>query len=405
MPAEAFVALCLQDFEGFTEPLFLDTSETESTHLLVGRDGTHIRISPSTYRLLRAVETGHSFDDLARALSRRSNRPVTAGEVETAYGQVVEQIVRIQDKTEPERHGPGFWLRTPLLPARWVQRVATLLAPAFARGPAILLLGFIVLGLVVGLADGLQLDFSGRDLWLGYGLFFVSLIAHELGHASACARFGAAPADIGFTLYLVYPALYSDVSAAWRLPRFQRVVVDLGGSYFQLVLGALYALAFVVTQWPPWAAAFALIIVGNLFSLNPVFRFDGYWVLADALGVTNLGSQPGRILRHVRDRLLHRAAAPLPWSPGVVTLLAIYTPLVLVVWGLFLVQLVPLAGRQLIAYPGRWSRLLATGEGVSDLLASTFFLIAVCYIAWKIFQKFIAIPGLRLARKLSGRPR
>ena len=67
------------------------------------------------------------------------------------------------------------------------------------------------------------------------------------GHASASARYGVPARDIGFGLYLIYPVFYNDVTSAWRLPRRQRVVIDLAGTFFQFLVGAVYALVGRVT--------------------------------------------------------------------------------------------------------------------------------------------------------------
>ncbi len=102
---------------------------------------------------------------------------------------------------------------------------------------------------------------------------------------------------------MIYPAFYSDVTDAWRLRRWQRVIVDLSGMYFQLVIGAAYAIAWQCSGWRPFRMAIYGILASGLINLNPILRFDGYWVLCDLLGVTNLGRQPVRLARNLFLRL------------------------------------------------------------------------------------------------------
>ena len=45
---------------------------------------------------------------------------------------------------------------------------------------------------------------------------------HELGHASACKYGGATPGGMGMGIYMVWPAFYTDVTDAYRLPRGAR---------------------------------------------------------------------------------------------------------------------------------------------------------------------------------------
>ncbi len=67
------------------------------------------------------------------------------------------------------------------------------------------------------------------------------------------------------------------------------------------------------------------MIVGScLFTLNPVFKFDGYWFLADALGVTNLAAQPLRISHYFLNKFRKRPVKPLPWPPIILIILTLY---------------------------------------------------------------------------------
>jgi len=175
----------------------------------------------------------------------------------------------------------------------------------------------------------------------GYLLFLVSLMTHEFGHASACARFGARPRAIGITLYLIYPAFYSDVSDAWSLPRWQRVTVDVAGCLFQAACAGLFAILFIFTGWEPLRFALILVVYSCVFSLNPIFKFDGYWALADALGIVNLGSQPWRITKHFWLSILGRPTRPLPWRGSTLAFLAFYTAASVLIWSGFLWHLVP----------------------------------------------------------------
>ena len=132
-------------------------------------------------------------------------------------------------------------------------------------------------------------------------LLIASAFAHELGHAAACARFGVQPGHIGFGLYAVFPVLYVDVSRAWRLSAKQRAAVDVGGIYMQCILVTLLSPFLLNAVTRPHVV---IIITCNfywmLYNLNPVFKTDGYWLIADLAGVPNLRQ---RTLRFFVDAL------------------------------------------------------------------------------------------------------
>jgi putative peptide zinc metalloprotease protein len=131
-------------------------------------------------------------------------------------------------------------------------------------------------------------------------------LLHELGHVSACAKFGARHDGIGVGLYWLWPTFYSEVHDAWRLPKLQRAVVDAGGIYFQGIYAVLLGLAALATGEPTlWLACwFSHYLM--LHTLNPVLKFDGYWLLSDLSGSYNLHARIkqiwGRVFRAVARR-------------------------------------------------------------------------------------------------------
>ncbi|MCP4660205.1 MAG: hypothetical protein GY856_32795 [bacterium] len=387
----------------------LDTSGSREGYLVIGSHGTPIRLSSSAYHLLKAVRAGTGFEVLAEALSRKQGRKVSADDVESSYGRVVARLAEIDRRVPGDALPPGFWFRLGLLSGESVRRLAAPLAVLFDPRAVVALLAGILAAAVVLLRGGLPEGLGGAAFWPGYGLFLISLIFHELGHAGACVRYGARPNDIGFTIYLIYPAFYSDVTPAWQLDRRQRVVVDLGGAYFQLIVGAAYALGFLLTGWSPFRVGCFLILYSCLFSLNPIFKFDGYWVLADALGVTHLGRQPARIVRYLLDRLRGRSTEPLPWPGWVRAVLAVYTPLSFAVWAWFVWRLMPQLGERAVGYP---AQVLAVARDLlvfaapdwtelQSLLASTFLLLISMLMVWRLAAR-VAGFGRAAAAHLPG---
>jgi putative peptide zinc metalloprotease protein len=142
-------------------------------------------------------------------------------------------------------------------------------------------------------------------------MLLLSVLLHELGHLAACRYFHCPHGGIRFGLYLIFPVLYADVTPAWRLSRKARVVVDLGGVYFQLLLTIPLFCLHHCTRDPLWLLLFLELDGMILFAMNPFLRFDGYWVCSDLLGVANLGSRSGRAL----GVLLHRVAGLRPPAP------------------------------------------------------------------------------------------
>jgi hypothetical protein len=139
-----------------------------------------------------------------------------------------------------------------------------------------------------------------------YALLFICVLWHELGHVSALARFGRDAKGIGFGIYFVFPVMYTDVSECWVLKRWQRVVVDCGGIYFQAITALpLYGL-YLITNSP--IPIFMILVNFSLIllTLNPILKFDGYWMLSDALGVINFREKSLALISHYFRRLVLR---------------------------------------------------------------------------------------------------
>lgn len=354
----------------------LDAAENEAAYGLIGREGNFIKLSPSAYALLRLANAGYSFAAIAEAMSRRQRREVSACEVEAAYRHVAGQITSIEQSAP--RTFPGFWLRVTCLPASFVNRIAPYLALAFHPPGATCLVAVVlaIIGTIAAREPIVQIEATAAASIL----FILSMFIHELGHAAACYRYGARPREIGFTLYWIYPALYNDVSTAWQLKRWQRVVVDLGGVYFHLVAGAVYGAIYLLTGWLPLRQAFVLVLFSVLFSLNPILKFDGYWVVADALGVTDLSGQVRRLLSHFWGRLRQHPIKPLPWSVPMVVALALYGLGSFGLWGYFLARAAPALWHNLVTYPQAVASFVEIGSwrgGLAFLNASVAALVSV----------------------------
>ena len=339
----------LNQLEGLEERLIVDTSEGHPVYLLaVGKHPTYIRLSATSYYLLEQRNLGVSFESLSQTLSQK-NQYVSSEEVENSYNKIIHKISQIESNTQSK--SSEFFFRFTLIPKFLVEPIARTLSICFSRKVVYFLLGTIGLAIAIAPRHDLNLEMSTDSFFWGYLLFLFSLLIHEFGHASACQRYGAKPSDIGFTFYLIWPAFYSDVSDAWRLKRWQRVIVDIGGVYFQLIIASCYIFIYTASNFSPLKLAIIMIAGSCLFTLNPVFKFDGYWVISDVLGVTNLSQQPLRIIRHYWDKFRGRAVRSLPWPPRIMGILTFYTILSFVIWGYFIWIIFPLFWQEVLNYP------------------------------------------------------
>lgn len=327
----------------------MDLSTRDGGYCVRTAGGNMVRLSHGAFELLLCAGQNIPLEEMASRLSLAEGKDVSPIEA----GRRLQAIVHRLERSASAPNQGRLWARVIILSRSRASTIARSLSWLFAPQAmaACLCVSLVYLSLVVcRLPETIS---HGRlDTYLiGAALFFPVLVFHEFGHAAACARFGAAPGEIGGGLYLLFPVLYSDVDDAWRLSCPHRLMVDLGGVYFQLIATGFICALYVATGQLVLLVTIAVSISSLLTNMNPVFKFDGYWVLCDILGVFNLGQQPHRLLERVGAKLRGVATPPLPWPAHINLLLAAYSVVSVVVWIVFVWNLGSLLLREVTSLP------------------------------------------------------
>lgn len=135
-------------------------------------------------------------------------------------------------------------------------------------------------------------------------------VVHELGHGLACRRYGGTVREAGILVLLLAPLAYVDVTTSWRLrSRRQRMVVAAAGMYVELACAAVAACVWseLDSGWLSYLCFQGVILTGFttvLFNANPLLKFDGYYLLSDALGLPNLYTNGQWYVRHLARKWL-----------------------------------------------------------------------------------------------------
>lgn len=328
-----------------------DGRDALNSYVVSTPDHRHLRLTATGLFLLRAARDGLPVAAVTARLAQQAGQAMPESSVEAAYGSLAAQIEGMLGRKAPSR--AGMWGAVPLLPERLVIRSAQLLIGAYRRPVAVAALTVSACAIVLAAAlHGLH-GVHGGDVLAGYLLFLVVLLAHELGHASAALHGGARPRRIGFVIYLVWPAFFSDVTESWRLCRRSRLMVDIGGVYFQAIATGLAAACYAATDWRPLAVTILFSLAGCLANLNPFFRFDGYWLVGDALGVDSLHRRGREALTGLLRR---RERVP---DGALCYLLAGYTLIAWSTWLLFALWLAIGAYRRVLSLPALLRSILS----------------------------------------------
>lgn len=178
--------------------------------------------------------------------------------------------------------------------------------------------GFVVMNNFHELLQPIQGVLLPRNLAMMWITLVVLKLVHEFGHAYACKHFGGYVPEMGVYLIVFTPCAYVDASACWGFTRKRdRLIVCLGGMYVESICAALAVLVWAMTAPGrihdlAYNVIFLAGVVTVLFNINPLMRFDGYYVLSDLLEIPNLRRRSSRYVTDIAKRILLSVRNPAP---------------------------------------------------------------------------------------------
>jgi len=287
---------------------------------LISRDKRFIQVSPLIFRIAEQIDGQRTLAQIAQEASRGYEREITAEEVRDfiATALIPAAIVKLPDGSAVQQAtaGPSALqvnLKMQMFPPALIN-VATGVLKTFYFPPVLIAMLAVAFATqywvfaVHGIGQGLFESFNTPGMLAALlGVIIASAAFHEFGHASGLTYGGGQVGAMGAGLYIVYPALYTDVTDNYRLGRWARVRTDLGGFYFNLIFGVFLTGLYALTGEDFLLVAIAAIDIEIVHQMLPFIRLDGYWALADITGIPDFFSQIVPFLRSVLP-----SWAPLP---------------------------------------------------------------------------------------------
>ncbi|WP_298455195.1 daptide biosynthesis intramembrane metalloprotease [uncultured Cellulomonas sp.] len=269
---------------------------------VIRRGAGYLRVGADLGRLAAGLD-GHA--DRA-TLADRLGPPWSPEAVELAVDRLGSAGLLDDGRTRPAATARRVVFVPPLSvqltlvrPGRGMQRLARVVPSLADHRTRSVVVAVVALGLLALVMQGGALveALSTPVPWQSVVLLVLAAGAattvHEVSHGVALVHEGGRPSRMGWMLFYLMPAMFCDVSDAWRLPRpAQRVRVALAGVLTQAVIGAVSALAAGLPVPGPvrdWLLVFAAgsYAVG-LLNLVPLVKLDGYIALMTHLDRPNL---------------------------------------------------------------------------------------------------------------------
>lgn len=286
----------------------------------------YYQISEDAFQLLKIWQP-QSAEDFSRRASKELGRPVNADELGELITFLASNNLTLDPPDGDARsyarqearsqqslmmrlvHGYLFFKIPLLRPNRILEATLPFVAPLYTRTALYLLLAITAIGVYLTSRQWdvfvtTFLDFLTLDGALFYGISLVLIKSlHELGHAYTATRYGVRVNTMGIAMMVMMPMLYTEVTDAWRLQkRRQKLAIDAAGIFVELAVAGISTFLWAfLPDGPLRSVAFLFAttswIMSLAINLNPLMRFDGYYIVADAWGIPNLQPRSNALAR------------------------------------------------------------------------------------------------------------
>ncbi|MBL1147107.1 MAG: biotin/lipoyl-binding protein [Pseudomonadota bacterium] len=276
------------------------------------------KIGWTAFECLRRLADCRRPDDLVRAVNAETTLTIDTETVEDLSVFLVRnQLVQgntaqssAQHERRTKRAEKPFWKRAlhgylfvtlPLFkPQNFLERSLPLLRPLLSQRFMLMMLCLLAAGLLMTFQrmDEFLHSFQNILNWEGATLIALTTVfvktLHELGHAYTATKYGVKVPVIGVAFIVLYPVLYTETTGVWSLTdRRKRVAIAAAGVLTEISLAAIALLLwrFLPVGLGKSTAFFVALVslTGSLLvNLNPLMKFDGYYLLSDVLGIENL---------------------------------------------------------------------------------------------------------------------
>ena len=281
-------------------------------YLALRPDGAYVELTGLLYLVISNLDGRRTPAEVATVIGQQTGTDISAENVEYLLEKLyplglIEASLGQENEKGLDRPEMALGLRVKkhVVPARSVRASTRVLQHLFHLPIVVVVVAaFIALMIDMVLTGHLSTSIAAlinrpQLTLVLLALVLVSMVFHEIGHASACRYGGATPGEIGGGLYLMWPALYTNVTDAYRLGRGGRVRTDLGGIYFNAVFCVVLGAIYQITGYAPLILAVATTAILMLEQLLPFVRFDGYWIVSDLAGVPDLFPRLGGALHRL----------------------------------------------------------------------------------------------------------
>ncbi|GAB4238302.1 MAG: hypothetical protein Tsb0021_18070 [Chlamydiales bacterium] len=304
----------LEIFKGPDEP---DGTPTYSIYDPVAE--RYIKISWIEATIFQLIKPGDTLRALLEKVNQNTTLTLSLQDIESFYNyaeklNLLSRPISSDKILEEYEKQQGSWIkwifykylyfRIPLFnPDHFLEKTLPIAMLFCSRIALILYALFSIFGftmLVIHFDDYIATFpyfFNVEGFAMYIGAVLIVKIIHELAHAYTAKYYGITVPRIGVAVVVFFPMFFTDVTHGWRLEkRSHRLMITAAGLISELITAGIALFFWNMASPGIWKSIFFVVssttlITSLLVNLNPVIRFDGYYLLADLWGIDNLQSR------------------------------------------------------------------------------------------------------------------
>lgn len=269
-----------------------------STKRIIEFNDQYLEVGNLAFEIVNLIKAGNSGHEIHDILIKN---PLY---INIKFSQIEAFIKNISSKKNENKINNSIKFCKPFFNPgkniRWLKKLTWLFNPYIASLFIITFISTFIFFLKIN--NGISrhhISLEWTQIPLFYLTIFLIMFVHELGHTISAIKYGQLPKEIGIGIYFIFPVLYTDVSSIWLLNKKERVIINLGGIYLQSIISAGLVLAMFFSN----SNLIKLLLISNFFmmfySLNPFFKYDGYWIYSDVFGIKNLRLKSNELIKSI----------------------------------------------------------------------------------------------------------
>lgn len=257
--------------------------KTENGYFAIASE-RYFKINEVTYEILQAKISGRPTDEISKEFEIKSDE--------------IEQIWdKLNSKQVKKKKISKLFLIIPSVINNSIGRLLAFLCQKYIF--IMFILGFCATLCHYLFFNNFKLLYANLGIIDYLIVLFITVIIHEYGHIVTSYYRGLKNLSIYLGFFIIFPILYTKISDLVTKKFNDRLLVDFGGVYFQLIFFAILYLTGLFYQ----SDYIQLFLIIDLFiiiiNVIPFYFTDGYWLYADIFKIENLNAKSALLFKEL----------------------------------------------------------------------------------------------------------